>query len=253
MAPEVELKLDEVLTWDGWPPNTYPDSKIVCSIIAWLVADRAYEGRDATSRLHEDIRARYPKELSYNALRGQLGSISIETRDVARHREPPMPTLTTWKVEGRTTRYIRLLKDAKLPPCPWVNKPAEPEPEPAETPAPDVPALLGPVKPDLVRVPVTDPDLGTADKAVLIMRLAGEIFRETGQADDQAELVAALNHERELRQRAEAAAEGHKRAFDALKRQNAILDANLQAAMKGQRVPDMSGKQALDRLMNSRR
>jgi hypothetical protein len=251
--------LSAVHAWPGWARKTHLDRRMLAAQILWtLKLDGPLSGREAMAELTERLRRRGVDVpaigrggrdaltiLSLAMAHQGVGVKGVMTVEPVLHRE----------VSGRRTVALSVLDGVDLPPCPFVEEPAELEPEPVAVEEPE-PVTVKRPEPVYVRT--------LADKAMLVMRLAGEVALGVaalppGPVDDGVRLAEALAETERLRrqlaeemsrrQDVEEQLASQRRVHDALKVQNETMQNNLDVAMRGQRRPDDNGYRQLDRMM----
>jgi len=266
------INLSAVYDWPGWTPKSHLPRRLLAAQMIWtLKLDGPVDGPNAMILLGERLRARGvepPPLVKGPGGNNPLTKIALVLSGQSRAATGggnlvPTPVLRRG-LKGRSTVHLSVLDGADLPPNPFPPDPVEvPEPEPpAEVKAPE-PEPVEPARnghrpePIIVKTPT--------DKALLILRLAGELALDTAAMpvptthEDSERLADALAEAERLRRRlAEestnraAAEEGvisQRRVIDALKAQRDILQSNLDAAMRKERRPDDTGRRALDRMM----
>jgi hypothetical protein len=272
---EYRLKDDlaDVLAWEGWPSDMYSMTRIDCAKVAWIVNLLGpFESNNAVADFVEAAETWFGWRVTKTIKNGHLPKMSGTMR--TSHSSLAWPTLLDRLVDGKRTLYLGVRDGVDLPPNPWVHHgpellhtpdrngqgvavtepAAEPE-KPTEVPMPTDPR---PVAVELVPSSST-----VGDKAVLIMRLAGEIFRDHTTAyapvpdypDLRTELTQAVKNLEAEQARHENTRKALASASSALREAEAAvlrLDANLQAVLRGERVEDMRGMKVLQDLMTKR-
>jgi hypothetical protein len=247
--------------WPHWVLKTHFERRVLAAQVVWTVKlDGPLDGENVTDTLLNLLAQRgvvFPPETKRYALAtitGILAKQVTSTKGVLVDH-----ALLARTVVGQRTKHLSVLEGVELPPNPFPPEPVEVEPAPPAVVAEPVAAMPEVEKPSsnghrpepvIVKTPT--------DKAMLILRLAGELALDLAAmpaADDGEEsgrLAEALAEAQRLRHRlteVEEQVASQRRVLDALKVQRDILQSNLDAAMKGERRPDESGRRALDRMM----
>lgn len=259
--------LTEIHRWPHWYPKSQLSRRLLGAQVVWTIKlDGPLDGPNVTDTLL-DLLARRGVTLSPETRRYALASL---TGVLAKQVTPSKGVLVNHALLARTvkaqrTRHLSILEGVELPPNPFpseakvdeIEPPAvvtEPEPEPVV----EEPSRNGHrPEPVIVKTPT--------DKAMLILRLAGELALDLAampapsSGDEPERLADALAEAGRLRHRlaeesakraaAEEQVASQRRVMDALKVQRDILQSNLDAAMKGERRPDDGGRRTLERLM----
>lgn len=166
-------------------------------------------------------------------------------------------------------------------PAPVEPEPVDPTPDPTPDAGPDVPAKvtvsLAPAADPLADLLADYSDKSLAEKALLMMRLAGDVFTEAmarsvvmdvpeaqvpvvaiddeqsarlaGALEEAARLRDQLRRAQEGKRAAEISAESAKAVVRSEREKNRILEHNMAAIAKGERVPDESGLRALNAMV----
>lgn len=276
----------EVLEWSHWTYKSHLARRLLAAQIVWtLTLDGPLEGRDTMTTLADRLTDRGVdlREVSRLALSSLVADLAHQAAAANKGALTDIP-LVRRRVHGRRTVHLSVLGRA-LPPNPFRVEPAaiapmepepvepepvEPEPEPEPEPAPEPeplaePVAVEPVSNDYGETPRTIIVRTVEDKAMLLLRLAGEValdiaalppaaaFNDGGRlAEAIAEserLRRQVEEEATRRREAEEQVASQKRVNGALKAQVDILQNNLDAHMRYERRPNDTGHRALDRMM----
>lgn len=265
-----------VLEWPHWSHKSHLVRRLLAAQVVWtLKLDGPLEGRDAMVQLADRLRSRGVElgDLGDTALTALAATLAHQATSTSKGVLTDVPLLRR-KVHGRRTIMLSVLTRAPLPPNPFPPEP-EPKPELVE-PEPTAPTPLRrfePVPNELAEeqvagyhdTPRTITVRTLEDKAMLVLRLAGEValgiaaLPPAGEVDDGERLAEAIAESERLRQTVrdetgrrreiEEQLASQKRVNGALKAQAEILQNNLDAHMRYERRPNESGRRALDRMM----
>lgn len=261
-----------VLEWPHWSHKSHLARRLLAAQVVWtLKLDGPLEGRDAMVQLADRLRARGVElgDLGGTALTALAATLAHQAASTSKGVLTDVPLLRR-KVHGRRTIVLSVLARAPLPPNPFPPEPELVEPEP---PAPTPLRRVEPVPDEPVEehvaghrdTPRTITVRTLADKAMLVLRLAGEVALDVaalpaaGEVEDSERLAEAIAESERLRQTVrdetgrrreiEEQLASQKRVNGALKAQADILQNNLDAHMRYERRPNESGRRALDRMM----
>jgi hypothetical protein len=260
--------------WDGWPSGVPYDIRLRAAQIVWNLKE--------SGPLHNPDLAAMAK--GYGCTRIALSQLLQRLAGIGREGSAKYPHLIERVARDKRTRYLAVRDDVALPPNPFpqvspvaltearTQAIAQARLRALEEPVAAADAVVAPIQPageDESPQPVLSP----ADKAILIMRLAGEIFRDvdTGPATvadesfvtamrakvedlraEVADLRAQLDEERRLRREAVETATAHKRSYEALRKTNSRLDENLRAILNGEPAPDNRDARMFRQLMEGK-
>lgn len=249
--------LSAVYSWPGWAHKTHHERRLLAAQMLWtLKLDGPLSGREAMADLAQRLGLRGVEVPAIG--RGGRDALTILSLAMAHQGAGCKGVMTVEpvlhrEVSGRRTTHLSILGGVDLPPCPFVEEPDEPEPVAVEEPEPVT--VKGP-EPVYVRT--------LEDKAMLVMRLAGEVALGVAAlppapGDDGVRLAEALAESERLRrqlaeemsrrQDVEEQVASQRRVIDALKARDEIMQNNLDVAMRGERRPDDRNHRQLDRMM----
>jgi hypothetical protein len=270
--------------WDGWPGKVPYKVRLLRATFLWDLKDTGPWIRPSLPELRE----------RYGLTAPSLSSLLVSLSDAGYRGTADYPHWIDREThpEGRKTLRLAIRPGVELPPDPREPKTVATEVARDRTPVTQAAvdslvARMGPASPETaLEAPVAPAEpapvalngsgpvdkLSASDRAILIMRLAGEIFRDVdavgpARDDDEAEglraevqmwreraeeLESALVLQRRKLHEAEETAVAHKRAHEALKRTNSRLDENLRAILSGQKAPDNRDARMFRQLMEGK-
>ena len=253
--------------WPHWHLKSHLERRVLSAQVLWTIKlDGPLDGANVTDTLLELLTRRgvhLPAESRRYSLTSLTGALAHSTPSKGIMADFPQLART---VAGQRTKHLSILDGVELPPNPFPSEAKVDEIKPpavvAEPVAPE-PVIEEPSRnghrpePVIVKTPT--------DKAMLILRLAGELALDLAampapsSGDEPERLADALAEAERLRHRlgeesakraaAEEQVASQRRVMDALKVQRDILQSNLDAAMRGERRPDDGGRRTLERLM----
>lgn len=269
-----------VLEWPHWTYKSHLARRLLAAQIVWsLKLDGPLEGIDTMTTLADRLTARGVDlfGVSKTALSSLAADLAHQAGATGKGALTDIPLLRR-RVHGRRTIHLSVL-GRSMPPNPYREEPvAEAEPELSEVPdrpEPEVPVPAPEPLPEPVAAEPPSNGYGEAprtitarsleDKAMLVLRLAGEVALDIAALppaatfDDGGRLAEVIAESERLRRRVEDETErrreaeeqlaSQKRVNGALKAQADILQNNLDAHMRYERRPNESGRRALDQMM----
>jgi hypothetical protein len=264
MAPEERA----AVLWDGWPAGVPYDIRLRASRLVWNL-------KESGPLDNPDLQA---MGKAYGCSRIALSALLCRLAGVPREGSQDYPVLIKRDAWGKRTRYLAVLDDVELPPNPFpqvapvaltearTQAIAQARQRSLEEPVAAAEDVGVPIQPAGEDEHPGD-ELSPSDKAIMIMRLAGEIFRDvdasstTSVADESfvtamraklVDLQAQLDEERRLRREAEESAVAHKKSYEALRHTNSRLDENLRAILNGKPAPDNRDARMFRQLMEKK-
>lgn len=265
-----------VLDWPHWTYKSHFARRLLAAQVVWcLKLDGPLEGHDTMNTLTDRLTGRGVdlSEVSRIALSSLTADLAHQSSAASKNPLTDVPLLDR-RVHGRRTIHLSAIGRA-FPPNPFPVDEAmpvvvEPDPDPVPEPVPEPeplpePAVVEPAGNGHRETPRTITVQTLEDKAMLVLRLAGEVVLDIAALppvttfDDGGRLAEAIAESERLRHRvdeettrrrdAEDQLASQKRVNGALRAQADILQNNLDAHMRYERRPNETGRRALDQMM----